>query len=267
MFANLIESASHQQDLARKGRFFLATLISYALIVACAGLASIYAYDASVENQDLEFLGLVPPIVPDAETPVPKNTAARPKTNSGPKNTVPIRTVAIERVATGTIIPNGVSAIKSDVPEIPIGQYKLGSTNIGDGITGPTGDDKNDGTGDGGSGALVKIETPPPVKDKTVVATQPKVVRTSTILNGKATYLPKPPYPPLAKQARVSGPVNVQVMIDETGKIATARATSGNPLLHKVAEQAAYQARFKPTLLNDVPVKVTGIITYNFTLQ
>src|SRR6185437_11352369 len=39
------------------------------------------------------------------------------------------------------------------------------------------------------------------------------------VLNGKATYLPKPAYPPIARAAHVSGTVNVQVVIDESGKV------------------------------------------------
>ena len=87
------------------------------------------------------------------------------------------------------------------------------------------------------------------------------------ILNAKAISKPEPAYPPKAKAVRVSGMVTVQIIIDESGKVISARAVAGHPLLRQSAALAAKQARFKPTLLSGTPVKVTGVITYNFALQ
>ena len=84
------------------------------------------------------------------------------------------------------------------------------------------------------------------------------------VLNSKAINLPKPTYPPMAKAAHASGIVTVQVSVDETGKVVAAHAVGGHPLLQKAAVDAAYQARFDPTLLSGRPVKVTGVLTYNF---
>ncbi|MEO5858067.1 MAG: energy transducer TonB [Pyrinomonadaceae bacterium] len=77
--------------------------------------------------------------------------------------------------------------------------------------------------------------------------------------------MPKPPYPPTALAVRASGAVSVQVTIDEHGKVISAKAASGHILLRQAAEQAAWKARFTPTKLSNVPVKVTGVIVYNFT--
>ena len=52
MFTNLIESSSHAEDLKRRGSFFLFTTVTYFLLFAIAGLASIYAYDARLEDQN-----------------------------------------------------------------------------------------------------------------------------------------------------------------------------------------------------------------------
>jgi TonB family protein len=86
------------------------------------------------------------------------------------------------------------------------------------------------------------------------------------VLNGKAVSLPTPLYPKKARAARAFGIVTVQVTIDEIGRVISAHAVSGHPLLQEAAVQAAYQARFTPTLLMGQPVKVTGVITYNFQL-
>jgi periplasmic protein TonB len=87
------------------------------------------------------------------------------------------------------------------------------------------------------------------------------------ILNGKAMSLPAPSYPEAAKRARISGMVEVEVVIDINGKVISAKALRGPGLLQQAAETAARLARFTPTLLSGQPMKVVGVITYNFTLQ
>jgi TonB family protein len=86
----------------------------------------------------------------------------------------------------------------------------------------------------------------------------------SGALNGKAISLPKPPYPPAARAVRASGAVSVQVLIDENGFVYTAEAISGHPLLQAASVIAACGAKFSPTFFEGNPVKVSGIITYNF---
>lgn len=85
------------------------------------------------------------------------------------------------------------------------------------------------------------------------------------VLNGKATSLPKPTYPSAARTVRASGAVNVQVTIDESGNVIFVAAVSGHPLLRAAAEQAARNAKFAPTTLSGKPIKVTGVVVYNFT--
>jgi protein TonB len=87
------------------------------------------------------------------------------------------------------------------------------------------------------------------------------------VVNGSAISLPRPAYPAAAKAVNATGAVNVQVTIDEEGKIISARAVSGHPLLQGSAVAAARQAKFSPTVLSGQPVKVTGIIVYNFVEQ
>lgn len=84
------------------------------------------------------------------------------------------------------------------------------------------------------------------------------------VLNGKATSLPKPAYPPAARAVRASGTVSVQVLVSESGSVLSASAVSGHPLLRSAAVDAARGARFSPTLLGGQPVKVSGVITYTF---
>lgn len=95
-------------------------------------------------------------------------------------------------------------------------------------------------------------------------ADSPRAPISGGVLNGKAISLPAPEYPAIAKQAKASGAVAVQVTIDENGSVIAAHAVSGHPLLQGPAVAAARQAKFSPTLLMGEPVKVTGVIVYNF---
>ncbi len=78
---------------------------------------------------------------------------------------------------------------------------------------------------------------------------------------------PQPIYPDEAKKQKIEGMVTVGIVIDEDGKVISAKASSGPELLHGAAKDAAFKARFKPTTLNGKPVKVTGAMTYNFVLD
>lgn len=84
---------------------------------------------------------------------------------------------------------------------------------------------------------------------------------------GRALELPTPRYSELARKAHVSGQVVVQLIIDVDGTVMAAAAVSGHPLLYGVSVEAAKNARFSITKLNGKPVKVTGVITYNFVSQ
>ncbi|MBI1765044.1 MAG: energy transducer TonB [Acidobacteria bacterium] len=87
------------------------------------------------------------------------------------------------------------------------------------------------------------------------------------VLQGSALRKVQPPYPPAAKTARAEGAVQVQVTISEKGEVIDASVVSGHPLLREATLSAARQWQFKPTELGGVPVKVQGVLTFNFTLE
>lgn len=87
------------------------------------------------------------------------------------------------------------------------------------------------------------------------------------VLNGKAITLPLPEYPAVARSAKASGNVTVEVTIDEEGNVISARSVSGHPLLQSAAVTAARQAKFSPTRLSGQPVKVNGVLVYAFVAQ
>ena len=71
-------------------------------------------------------------------------------------------------------------------------------------------------------------------------------------------------YPPLARSAKVTGAVVVEITVDERGDVVSANAVSGHPLLKDSAVTAARKWKFTPKMVGGVPVKTVGTITFNF---
>ena len=84
------------------------------------------------------------------------------------------------------------------------------------------------------------------------------------VLDDKALIKPAPTYPDIAKRKRISGTVTVQVVIDINGKVLAAQVLSGPKALRRAALEAAYQALFSPSTLSGQPIKVTGVLKYDF---
>lgn len=90
--------------------------------------------------------------------------------------------------------------------------------------------------------------------------------RTSTILEGNLIRKVQPVYPPLARAARIQGPVVLFAMISKAGTIDNLRLVSGHPMLSPAAIEAVSQWRYRPYILNGEPIEVETQITVNFTL-
>jgi TonB family protein len=86
-------------------------------------------------------------------------------------------------------------------------------------------------------------------------------------MNGKAVDLPKAVYPEEARKTHAAGTVQVQILVDETGKVISATAMFGPEVLRDAAVKAALRAKFNPTIVAGAPVKVSGILTYDFVAQ
>ncbi len=265
MFNNLIESSSHAREFKRRGSFVLFTTGIYAVLFIVAGVASIYAYDARLEDQNLDYAITM-------LSPLDFQPAPAPERNVAPQRTTPnqiaTRQVAMASVRRPDIIPDAVSA-KPNV-HLPVpdhGHYAVTGFDSDPPVAGGNSHGNGNGPGSGNNPPrpVVEVGAPPPLPDPPVH--KPALVQSKGVVNGLAISLPKPAYPVTAKIARVGGPVNVQVLIDENGRVVSAKAVAGNPLLMAAAVQAAFNARFSPTRLSDQPVKVSGVITYNFVLQ
>ena len=260
MFDNLVESGSHSGDNKRKGSFILVTTAIYVVLLVAAFVAGIMMASANIDQQTLELTALIAPV------PVPQQQqqkeAPKPEKMDISKN-VDVRKELIADVTRTDLVPKEISAKASDVP--PVRQNVV--TMLGSGNSNAVAP-VAPGAGTGqiiSAPAKVEMGEPPPPKP--TPAPTPHAPISGGVLNGKAVHLVQPPYPPIARSAHASGQVVVQVLIDENGSVVAAHATSGHPLLQAAAVAAARASRFTPTKLSGQPVKVNGVIIYNFVSQ
>ena len=264
MFNNMIESRSHAREYKRRGSFLLFTTATYLVLFAIAGVVSIYAYDAHLEAQstELQLLTFVPVPPAEAQPEIIRNTI-RPASDSDNPPTRSTRTDSIDSPSNPHNVPDepGIKAL--DVPPAR-SDSERGAFNA-DPPAPPGGSPRGGGPGGTGNTPVVNIPDAPPAPEPTPVT--PKVLKISVVLNSRALELPAPTYPAIARQIKLRGSVTVQVLIDESGKVVSAKALSGHTVFIDAAESAARRARFSPTTINDQPVKVQGVITYNFVMN
>jgi len=265
MLDQLVESKNNSRENTRRSEFLGVVFLIVITLLLSAWTYSLFAKDYGMGGDDLELSTLVAPPPPEEEPPPPK-----PEQKQEVKPDVTLRKELIANMdMTPPKVPDKPSVDKMIQKTIPnFGKVALGNEDYDskvesrDSATVVDGKGLTAGGGSGaGSGETEGGAPPPPPPPKK--AEPPKTI-SGGVLNGKAVSLPKPPYPPAARAVRASGAVSVQVLIDESGRVVSASAASGHPLLQAAAVSAARQARFSPTLLSGQPVKVSGIITYNF---
>jgi len=258
MFDNLVESGSHAEDRKRKGSFLLVTLAVYAVLIVTGLVAGILMAPAYIDQQTLELTALIAPV------PVP---AAQQKVDPKPEKVnidknVDVRRELIATVDRADLVPKTISAKASDVPPVRKGVVTMvGSSDQN--AAAPMAPGAGTGQIISNPGKVEISDEPPPPPPKPT----PHAPISGGVLNGKAVHLVQPPYPPIARSAHASGQVVVQVLIDENGNVVAAHATSGHPLLQAAAVNAARSSKFTPTKLSGQPVKVNGVIIYNFVAQ
>ena len=261
MFENLVESNSHKDDITRKGSFIGVTLLIYGVLLLTFFVAGIYWYDNHLDQMELELTTLVAPVpVPQAPKQEQKQEEAKPQKVD---QNVDVRRELVADVAESRLPPKEISAKASDVPPVRSNVTTvLGGSNSN--ATAPMPAGPGSGTVTTTTQKVTIADEPPPPAS---TPTPPRAPISGGVLNGKAINLPKPAYPPIARAAHAAGTVVVQVLIDENGNVVSAHAVSGHPLLQAAAVGAARSAKFSPTKLSGQPVKVTGVIQYNFVAQ
>lgn len=260
MFDSLVESGSHAPDVARKGSFFLGTFAIYAVVLLALVVGSILWVDTQLAAQNDELLTeLALPMeqAPEPEQPPPPDQP-RPSTQEE------VSTVreAQARITEEPVQTTEVRTTINTQPPAP-NRFVIGDQNRiisgGPSLPGPP--------SSGVSGGTQPAPQAPPPPPPPPTPTPRQTVVSGGVLTGRAISRPDPVYPPAARAVRASGPVTVQILVDERGSVISATAVSGHPLLRPAAVAAIRRWRFTPTQLSGQPVRTNGTVTVNFTLQ
>lgn len=287
MLDQLVESRNNSQQNRRSLTFFLVIGCIILTLFGSAWLRSLFAKELGIGGEDLELSSLVAPVpVPEAEPPKPEPIKQEEKQQTTTKTDVATLKEApvqdINQAPTQVVETKTTKSDAVSVNKVP-GKFVIGDKNVIPVSNAPRGGDDSGG-GNQGSGLnnnpkevkppvekdepppVVKTPTPAPKETPTPVKTPPpppKIV-SGGVVNGKATSLVKPAYPPAAKAVGAKGSVSVSVVIDENGNVISASASGGHPLLQPAAVAAARASKFSPTMLSGQKVKVSGVIVYNF---
>ena len=255
MFDKLVESTKERKN-GRTGRIFFLTGLVYAMLLATVAISTILGLNPGLA-ESLDVTKLAPPLPPGETLPQPVRPQLTRTPTTAPVNVIPLTPPPVAG-------PDVIALFKNRPAPIAQTGYRTcpncvaGSSGIPNGVTDSAG------------------EAPPPppeAKPKPTPEATPepkpvtKVLKVSSISPGLVLRRVSPQYPPMARSFRLAGAVQVQVLISEGGQVISTEVVSGHPILRASALEAARQWLFKPTMLNETPVKVQGVLTFNFTLN
>ena len=234
--------------------FFLGAATAYAATILVVAIAAVMMFNPGLA----EAINLKVPLVP---TPV---TVALTQTQRTFSSSSAFRTPS----ATVDQHPALLLSVRPDLPVIS-GAADLSPMPLGtgdraarsgfahsSGVPGSTRD-----TGAAPPPPSEREPAPPPERKPSISPVSEGVLR------GSAISREIPIYPEIAKRSRVQGMVQVLVTIGEDGTVLEAGVLNGHPILRQAALDSARRWRFTPTLLSRVPVKVQGVLTFNFRLD
>jgi periplasmic protein TonB len=244
---SLLESGGRNSRLHRRGPW--ATLASFLLQFALVGVLVLIPliYTEALPRQQLMGYLVAPPPPPPpppppaASVPVVKVVKVQTEIDNG-------------QLKAPTAIPKKIAMIKED--EAPPSNGVVG------GVMGGIPGGQAGGVVGGVLGSIVSAA--PTAIPKAATPTRVKV--SQGVTSGLLVRKVQPNYPPLAKQARISGAVVLQAVIGKDGTIQNLKAVSGHPMLIQSALDAVRQWKYKPYYLNGEPVEVDTQVTVNFTL-
>ena len=240
----------------RKSWTVLVAFIGEIVLITIAAIIPMIYFDVLPAATLTSFLVAPPPPPP----PPPPPAAAPP---------VKIVKVIPRQFDAGKLmapkeIPKKIAEIKEE--ELPPPTAGVGGV-VG-GVPGGVAGGTPGGVLGGIIGSVPSAAPPPPPPKKVEKPVTPQRIRVGgNVQQAKLVSQPHPVYPPLAKQARISGTVELSAIIGKDGHIMDLKVVRGHPLLVQAALEAVRQWVYQPTLLNGEPVEVQTTIDVNFTLS
>ncbi len=254
MFTDSLVESTENTQRGRSSKFVVLTGLAYCSVLFVFAILSVVWLNPSLADELSIDTMLVPPLPQAAEPQVATPRQERVKSD-------PVVTTFTPPAKAPESIPDPMS-VKSEPVIVSV------SHGIPNGVPGAPVSNVFSPEVKGPEPLPPPPPRPTPMPEPTLKPEPPKQIKVSGgVLAGTAISKVQPVYPLIAKAARASGAVLVQVLISEEGQVIEASVVGGHPLLREASLQAARQWKFKPTELTGVPVKVQGILTFNFTLQ
>ena len=252
----LFEVSLLDSSVAQRKRRTWSTLLSFVLQLFLIGLLlllPLWFTDVLPKQQLLTLLEAPPP-----PPPPPPPAASTPSAAKVVKVT---SNIANGRLRTPSRIPSRVQMIKEDEAPPPVAITGGVAGGVPGGIPGGQMGGVIGGIISSSSSlaAVPRLSQPAPAVQRVRVS--------QGVTKGLLIYRVEPPYPPLAKQARIQGVVVMTALIDKGGNVQHLQVVSGHPLLAPAAIEAVKQWRYKPFLLNGQPVEVETTVTVNFHVR
>ena len=251
MFNGFMDSGEAGTAAKKSITLMVSVAIHVALIVSAITLPLLFPDTVSGSIQRLSFL--VTPPRPPAPPPAPPAEATARR--------IP-RTVVEDAFQAPVEIPQEILSGMDAAP--PLDSLVAG---ISGGVPGGIPGGVPGGIIDGFIGGRPASMDPLPLPPAPPRAKLPQRVRVGgSVQHAKLIRQVRPRYPPLAVQARIQGTVILEATISELGSVEDLRVIKGHPLLTERALEAVRQWRYKPTVLNGMPVRVVTRITVRFNL-
>ena len=247
----MFEQTFVQTGKTNKGWTVMVSLIVQCLLLVVAVILPMVYFDVLPAAQLSSFL-----VAPPPPPPPPPPPAAAPIVKI--VKVIP-RQFDAGRLVAPKAVPKNIAMITEE--ELP---PSTGGGVIG-GVPGGVAGGSLSGILGGIVGSAASAAPPPPPPPKAVVPQRIRVggnVQAANLINQV-----RPIYPPLAKQARISGVVELSAVIGKDGRVQDLKVIKGHPLLVQAALDPVKNWVYRPTLLNGEPVEVSTTIDVNFTLS
>lgn len=191
---------------------------------------------------------VVPPPAPAPPPPLAPARSVAPKTRT---STV-LATLVVPKV-----IPNHIAQISEEPKEKDL----EAGIDLGAGVSGGVAG----GIPGGQLGGVLGGASAGPVRPAAIDSAPKTPIRVGgKVKPPRVLFAPDPVYPILARQARISGAVVIDAVIDAQGNVVEMQAVSGQPILAKAAMEALRRWKYEPTILGSEPIPVRLLVTITF---
>jgi len=248
--AMLEDASSHQR---RNAFDWIASVGVHFAILAVLLVLPLY-FTAGLDAQKLNLTFLATPSMPAGPPPPP----LAPSAVAHPARVLPSRTLKAGELIAPTFIPKAIMA----AAEIPGSFPDETVAGVPGGVPGGIPGGVVGGAFGGVLGGTLKALAPP-----AAIASPKAPVRVGgDVKPPRLLYGPEPDYPTLARQAKISGVVIIEAVIDEFGSVRGMRVISGHPMLVHSALTAVSKRKYEPTILDGQPTPIDLRVEISFTI-